>query len=1134
MAMFNEDFLSGENSEGKPLATILRTSSFPVRTTTTAAGYHKIYFDASKLDWWNNNKVTTKAHFWDSNHTSDTLDVVMTQDQTNKFIYSTDRVDSKYDKVIFYRGNWNNETATLSVPIATDSNLCYKLDGTGVNKDYGGSWTTNSDAVYYNASHVYYEFDSTNGKDNAYITDINKSDKTAKINYYYDSYKTKTGAGAGDPYGFFPFDYNTYQNNANNSSNIAHDLGFGMKLEIPFTLEANGKFSNNDPQEFNFSGDDDLWVFVDGKLVLDLGGAHGRTTGTINFNTKKITYTMTESIGSATRNDDFTWFDNTNPNYVHTMTIYYMERGMFDSNLKFGFSFHAVPNQFWIDKKIRTKDKDNLGYDTINAGFFNNNNQNGDANNMTTYAVGDKTTTMSKFERSFQKEKFMVTHWYGNSTADTLATGMHYTIDNDTTTYTVGSDGKYPIYHDLGNAFIGEFTTGQEFKLKEEPDGSNKYVYQPVFSVWDQANNDKKILPNGDNNNGYTFTFNPTTSVSGGIENTNIKARFENYMVAHNLTLTKELTNTTDPESIFTFKILFDFSTSDTANYVSFPLYCYLDGVRTKLSDTGTIDVKAGQVVVIDEIPEKAKVQVTEVLNDTVSGYRYAGMTLKKGSTVLTTDNNDYKEITKGIQFQMGNGDMTAVISNKKPDNKYTITYNYPSYGASPKTQSLYGDQSYTVSGVFTKNELDTYMMLDEGALVFKNSTAKRTFINNKAPYEKNFMQDLSFANSDIVETDTGWNANGDYSCSLTATGDPDYTINAYFDLPYEVEGALIPKESGTTGKVAYSDTKTAYGVKEMTCFDWYVTDGKKNANDTNTKNAVYVKAPLILYPDPTTDTAKYFQYWSVKSQSAYGKQSTEYTRCYDYEFNFALFMDSIIEPVYADTWAQPAATGPKNYKDYGRYNPEIQIQGDGINIAFLENSRNQYNNNGGNTRPGAAADVIYSDFLLNFNYNATDGLVQLNQLGADKKKAGLVIEAVDYMDYEMEGDKQTDRFDDKKNYSEVVKFNESEDTQKTEIKKWLEGGNPTPHCAKSEFDVTALDNKNCKQYYYALNNRKLSGGQLLNTSQNRYKVFRAYAYIGNVVENEEGKLANVKLSDPVYFTIYDVGSQRLTDNRTN
>ena len=79
---------------------------------------------------------------------------------------------------------------------------------------------------------------------------------------------------------------------------------------------------------------------------------------------------------------------------------------------------------------------------------------------------------------------------------------------------------------------------------------------------------------------------------------------------------------------------------------------------------------------------------------------------------------------------------------------------------------------------------------------------------------------------------------------------------------------------------------------------------------------------------------------------------------------------------------------------------------------------------------------------------------------------------------------------------------------------------------------MTELDNKNCKQYYYSLNNRKLSSdGQLLNTSQNRYKVFRAYAYIGDVVPNDNTKLASVQISDPVYFTIYDVGSQRLPDN---
>ena len=587
------------------------------------------------------------------------------------------------------------------------------------------------------------------------------------------------------------------------------------------------------------------------------------------------------------------------------------------------------------------------------------------------------------------------------------------------------------------------------------------------------------------------------------------------------------------PWSAFTLQVLFDFENDN--NYIAYPLYCDLDGVRTKLSNTGTIDIKAGQILEIEEIPQKAKVQVTEVLDDTVSGYRYAGMTLKKGSTVLIKD-TDYTEVTKGIQFQMGDGDMSAVISNKNPDNKYTIVYKYPSYGASPKTDSLYGEQSYTVTGVFTKSELDSYMTLSNGALAFQDPNAEKTFINNKAPYEDNFMQNLSFANATLTKIgNDGWDANGDYSCVATTTSTADYTINAYFKLPYAVDDDLIPQESGETGRVAYSDTKTSYGSKDITCFDWYVTAGATNMQSVETKGApTFVNAPLILYTNVESEDGKmYFQYWSVKSQSAYGKTSTEYTRCYDYEFNFALFMDSIIEPVYADTWAQPAATGPKNYKDYGRYNPEIQIQGDGINIAFLENSRNQYNNNGGNTRPGAAADVIYSDFLLNFNYNATDGLVQLNQLGADKKKAGLVIEAVDYMDKEVVDGETTDNFDFDKNYSEVAKFNGNETSQKAAITGWLQGDNDKPdHCVNSQFDVTELDNKNCKQYYYSLNNRKLSSdGQLLNTSQNRYKVFRAYAYIGDVVPNDNTKLASVQISDPVYFTIYDVGSQRLPDN---
>ncbi len=1132
MAMFDEDFLSGENNSNKALASILRTAAFPVRKEenvgATTTYQNKIYMSAGG---WTGDSAVIFAHFQNG------VDKEMTSDGT----YLVCDIPTGATGVTFVRmpngsssvdwGNAWNQSNDYAVETSTSSaSRLYTFATWDQGESYGpnnskkkSTFTKGDIPASYGTTtggHTYYEFDSTNGKDNAYIESINKSDKTATINYY-DSSQDKKVHSANGTDGFFPFNRNAYVPDQG-AINYAQDLGFGMKLTIPFTLNENGLNEDGTAQTFDFSGDDDLWVFVDDKLVLDLGGAHGRTTGSINFNTKKITANNTQVIPSGvSRNGSFASGFNTNKNYVHTMTIYYMERGMIDSNLKFGFSFHAIPNQFWIDKKIRTKD-------IINAGFYQPNGQQGLASNQDDTLTQQEGRFISKFEASYQNESFTVTHKYGATAAGatTPASGMSYTIDNDTNTYTTPLDGTYPIKHDLGNAFIGQFTKGQYFNLKESY-GNNKYVYTPVFSVWDQANNNQAITPTGDNTSGYTFQFNPTTTAAtGAIENTNIKARFENFMDAHTLTLKKELTNAVDPEAAFTLKVTFDFE--NDGNYIAYPLYCDVDGARQQLSNTGTITIKPGQILEIEEIPQNAKIKVEEVMTDTVDGYRYDSISLTQGGTTM----NPNSTVTKGVTFTMHGSDIVATVKNKKPDNKYTITYVYPSYGASPKTESLYGNQSYTVSGVFTKEELQTYMTLSGSSIVFKDDVLKRTFINSKAPYEDNFMQNLSFASSPIDETGKGWDANGDYSCSVTAPDTADYTINAYFNLPYAVNESLVPQESGTTKKIAYNSSKTAYGSKDITCFDWYVTSGPTNKKQTGTP--VFVNAPLIVYTDVNNEnTKKYFQYWSVKSQSVYGKQSAEYTRCYDYEFNLALFMDCIIEPVYADTWAQ--ATGnpnpPTTYDNYKRYNPELQITGtaeQNISISFLENSRNQYNNDGGGTRTGSAADVIYSDFLLNFNYNSTDGLKQLNTLPADTKKAGLVVEAVDYMQTES----GSTRFDYNKNYSGESDYTKNEASQKTAITNWLQGTADKPTgCANAQFDVQRLDNKNCIQYYYALNNRKNSDGILLNTLQNRYKVFRAYAYIGDF--DEENGLTNVELSTPVYFTIYDVGSHGLADNAT-
>jgi fibro-slime domain-containing protein len=658
MAMFDEDFLSGENNQNTALATILRTSAFPVRQTTEGATTtypNKIYVQAKNFDPGSSGELW--AHFYGGG----SGDNKMSYDATTGY-YSCD-IPTGATEVIFVRQpisnpsqiNWGdewNESAACAVPTSnTDANRLYVFN------NYSGKCQHNKDQGHFNVEaiassfgttsggHVYYEFDSTDGKDNAYITDINQTNKTANINYYANSPAVYSGGTNPNTKGFFPFD---------KDNGSAKDLGFGMKLVIPFNLTGsgaqNGINEDGTPQTFDFSGDDDLWVFVDDKLVLDLGGAHGRTTGSINFKDKTVTATQTQKNGSATRNASFGDGFNTNANYVHTMTIYYMERGMFESNLKFGFSFHAIPNQFWIDKKIRTKD-------IINAGFYQNNDQTGAASNKDDTLTDREGRFISKFEASYQNEQFTVTHKVG----DTPAANKRYTIDNDTNTYTTDETGTYPIKHDLGNAFIAQFATGDTFNLKETA-GNNKYMYTPVFSVWDQANNDKAVTYTGDNTNGYTFAFSPTSNVSGDIENTNIKARFENFMKAHSLTLTKKTNNPADTTSEFTMKVLFDFE--NDGNYIAYPLYCDLDGVRTQLSKTGEITVKQGQILEIEEIPENAKIQVTETLpND--SAYTYSGTDLAYTSGIAVVPN---ATVTSGIQFRMGIDDMKVTVNNAQAD----------------------------------------------------------------------------------------------------------------------------------------------------------------------------------------------------------------------------------------------------------------------------------------------------------------------------------------------------------------------------------------------------------------------------------------------------------------------------------
>lgn len=461
---------------------------------------------------------------------------------------------------------------------------------------------------------VYYDFDNNSFyESNQYIQNGTTNDSTAP---------TK---------GFYPL-------NKPGDSREAVNMGFGTEFTIPFTLSKDGKINGQDIT-FNFTGDDDVWVFIDDYLVLDMGGAHRMASGTIDFAKKNVTVeraftpdksttaawkdgatranqTSTESLKTFAdiETDNGKTFADimADDSKVHTLKMFYMERGMIDSNMSVSFNFSPIPSGLTLSKDVNTA--------SVNDGLKSV----VETKDNFDFTVTD---TDTRTEYTYEKD-YDGTRTEKKTTTNGVVEGL---ADN-----VYAKNFAYKDADDDGNTGL---KIGTDFTITEtENSNYDTRWFVTDISTGETTNRGDRLVS--------TFKLGDDKS---GLTKVNYNVNFVNTPKVGTVNIAKKWAGVV-PETLkdyaFPFKVEVDLDgPADTYGYSTYALEYTVDGTKYETDANGNFTLKSGQTAAFEGIPTGAKVKVTETKTTDGKSWVVSGQEFKE-SAAVTDGSNETLTIT--------------------------------------------------------------------------------------------------------------------------------------------------------------------------------------------------------------------------------------------------------------------------------------------------------------------------------------------------------------------------------------------------------------------------------------------------------------------------------------------------------